>query len=305
MTKHAASRRNASFDGRACFHRASAKPDEDRVPAKGPRAREASRRASAENASRAARRAALDARFEALACAYLEDESVRSMAGFVQHGSVSTLAHCIAVAKASLALATRLKLRVNESDLVAGALLHDFYLYDWHDRATARPRHATRHPLYAAENAVRRFGVNARVEGIVAAHMWPLPPTRIPRTKEAWVVCIADKWCALAETAAARLPGAARACDARRPCTCGTRRLDGGRIADEGACDARPPRTRRARQEDRARSAGGRASDRGPRAAGDRMPGSEPPAANGPSAAGGRKPARDSLDAVSDEGRHP
>lgn len=305
MTKHAASRRGATLDGRACPYRASAKPDADRVPAKGPRAREAGRRASAENASCAARRAALDARFEALACAYLEDESVRSMAAFVQHGSVSTLAHCIAVAKTSLSLATRLKLRVNESDLVAGALLHDFYLYDWHDRATARPRHATRHPLYAAENAARRFGVNARVEGVIAAHMWPLPPTRIPRTKEAWVVCIADKWCALAETVAARLPGAARACDVRRSCACGTRRLDGGSIADEGACDTRRCRTPRARQDGCVRAAGGRAPDRGPRAAGERALDRGPSAADGPFAADGHGSARGPHGAASGEGCRP
>lgn len=298
MSKHAASRRSASFDGWSCSHRASAKPDADRVPAKGLRARATSRRAPVEISPRAA----LEARFEALARTYLEDESVRSMAGFVQHGSVSTLAHCIAVAKASLALATRLKLRIDESDLVVGALLHDFYLYDWHDRATARPHHATRHPLYAAENAVRRFGVNARIEGVIAAHMWPLPPTRIPRTKEAWVVCVADKWCALTEIVAARLPRALRACDARRLCACGTRRFDSACIADESACNARRSCMHRAPQDGCLRTAGGAASDCGPRVAGERVPGCDSPAADGSFAAGVHEPARVLHGAGSNEG---
>ena len=122
------------------------------------------------------------------------------MKGFCQHGAVSTYAHCLRVAHASLRLARALHLHVDEQDLVAAALLHDFYLYDWHDRTTSRPNHATRHPLYAAENARRVFGVDERVESAISTHMWPLPPGRVPASREAWIVCAADKWCSLDET---------------------------------------------------------------------------------------------------------
>lgn len=139
-------------------------------------------------------------RFNRLAAPYLDHPDVRRMNGFVQHGSTSTLAHCVRVARTSFLWAERLGIAVNERDLVAGALLHDFYLYDWHDRVTSRSHHATRHPLYAVENARRAFDVNDAVAHIISAHMWPLPPSRPPKSREAALVCVADKWCSLQET---------------------------------------------------------------------------------------------------------
>lgn len=148
--------------------------------------------------------------FQELAAPYLRDEQVQRMGAFVQHGSTSTLAHCVRVARTSLKLSRALHARVNEADLVAAALLHDFYLYDWHDRSTSRPKHATRHPLYAAHNARELLGVNDHVAAAIESHMWPLPPTRVPASREAWIICIADKWCSLAETVGDRA-GARRA----------------------------------------------------------------------------------------------
>lgn len=144
--------------------------------------------------------------FEALSQTLLQRAEVQQMANYTQHGHTTTLAHTVMVARASLTLARRLHLQVNEQNLVDGALLHDFYLYDWHDRTTSRPKHATMHPLYAADNAARLLQVNNQVRNIIETHMWPLPPTRAPRSKEAWVVCVADKWCSLKETLSARLP---------------------------------------------------------------------------------------------------
>lgn len=122
------------------------------------------------------------------------------MRGFTQHGDVSTYQHCVRVARTSLGIARALHLKVDDDCLETGALLHDFYLYDWHDRDSSRPHHATRHPLYAAENAASVFDVDPRVLDIIRTHMWPLPPTRVPASREAWIVCVADKWCSLQET---------------------------------------------------------------------------------------------------------
>jgi uncharacterized protein len=89
-------------------------------------------------------------------------------------------------------------MRVHEHELVRGALLHDYYLYDWHDPRNTG--HATQHPLRALRNAEEDFGLTERERNIIASHMWPLPPTRIPKCVEAWIVCAADKWCSLIET---------------------------------------------------------------------------------------------------------
>lgn len=149
----------------------------------------------------------IDVQFEAYATKWLARPEVQLMDSFVQHGTTSTLDHTKGVAHASLAFARALHLNVCEADLVAGALLHDFYLYDWHDRATSKPKHATQHPVYAAENARELLGVNAHVASIIETHMWPLPPSRVPKSTEAWIVTLADKYCSLKETIGDRLPG--------------------------------------------------------------------------------------------------
>lgn len=143
---------------------------------------------------------AQERRYMAYARPWLEQSEVQRMGAYIQHGNTTTLDHTQRVARASLALAEALHLKVDKADLVAGALLHDFYLYDWHDRTTSKPNHATKHSLYAAANARELLDVNARVASIIETHMWPLPPARVPASKEAWVVCAADKWCSLVET---------------------------------------------------------------------------------------------------------
>lgn len=149
----------------------------------------------------------IDKHYEAYAAKWLAQPAVQRMDTFVQHGTTSTLDHTKSVAHASLALARALHLNVCEADLVAGALLHDFYLYDWHDRSTSKPNHATKHPLYAAQNARELLGVNSHVASIIETHMWPLPPSRVPASTEAWIVTVADKWVSLKETIGGRLPG--------------------------------------------------------------------------------------------------
>ena len=127
-----------------------------------------------------------------------EKGQLELMGQFVQHGSVSTLAHVVRVAQTSLKMAGALKLNVSEQELVRGALLHDYYLYDWH--TTSNKGHAVNHPLIAARNAQHDYGLTPKERNIIEAHMWPLPPNRVPKSKEAWLVCAADKWCSLGET---------------------------------------------------------------------------------------------------------
>ena len=116
----------------------------------------------------------------------------------VQHGQVSTWEHCVRVAHASLAMARALRLRVSERELVRSALLHDYFLYDWHE--PGHVGHATQHPVFALRNAHEDFDLSPLEKNAIASHMWPLPPTRVPRSREAVLVCVADKWCSLAET---------------------------------------------------------------------------------------------------------
>ena len=149
-------------------------------------------------------------RYEKLAAPTLAAPRVRLMAGYVQHGQTSTLEHVAAVAYLSLALVRRLGLRCDESALVRGALLHDYYLYDWHDHDAAPDAwHGFTHPRHALRNAERDFPDLTDLErDIISHHMFPLVPSP-PRHVEALVVSLVDKACSTVEVFA-RQPWARR-----------------------------------------------------------------------------------------------
>ena len=129
------------------------------------------------------------------------DGRVRQMRRFTAHGKVSTYDHCCSVASLSSRINRVLKLHADEETLLKGALLHDYYLYDWHEEGDGSHKlHGFKHAGTAARNARRDFGIDARTEHVIRSHMWPLNVSRIPHSREAWVVCVADKCVSLRET---------------------------------------------------------------------------------------------------------
>ena len=125
------------------------------------------------------------------------------MKQFIQHGDTSVFNHCIAVAKYSLLISyfleRTLKINIDKDSLVRGALLHDYFLYDWHVKGAAEGLHGFTHPGVAMRNADRDFGLNDVEKDIIKKHMFPLTPFP-PMHRESFIVSLADKWCALAET---------------------------------------------------------------------------------------------------------
>jgi len=117
----------------------------------------------------------------------------------MQHGSVSVFEHSVCVALVCLWLVHRLHLKVNQRALVRGALLHDYFLYDWHTPDPAHRLHGFRHAGTALRNADRDFELNDTERDMIKKHMFPLNPA-LPRFKETAVLCLADKYCALRET---------------------------------------------------------------------------------------------------------
>lgn len=126
---------------------------------------------------------------------------LRAESQYISHGTTSLLEHSIDVAEEALHIVDRLHLRVDEEALIRGALLHDYYLYDWHDSQRAPSWHGFKHPYIALRNARKDFDLNAIEEDIIRRHMFPLTPIP-PMHLEAWVVCMADKYCAAGETTA-------------------------------------------------------------------------------------------------------
>ena len=117
----------------------------------------------------------------------------------IQHGSTTVFAHCVKVACFSLFLANKLRISVDTHALLRGALLHDYFLYDWHEKNAGHRFHGFTHPATALKNAQEDFMLTPVEKDIIARHMFPLCPIP-PRCREAWLVCAADKYCALLET---------------------------------------------------------------------------------------------------------
>ena len=135
--------------------------------------------------------------------ALIREAGLSRCAAFVQHGDTSCLLHCVAVAFYSALLLDALRIRYDRRSLIRGALLHDLFLCDGHEKGGGHRLHGFTHPGAALRNA-RRFLALSRVEQeIIRRHMWPLTLVP-PRCREAWLVCLADKLCSLRETARMR-----------------------------------------------------------------------------------------------------
>ena len=127
----------------------------------------------------------------------LKNPSIHEMKKYIQHSDISTFRHCLRVAKKSLLLARSLKLDVDREALIRGAMLHDYFLYDWHTQGDHL--HGYHHPHIASKNASRDFNLNEKEKNIIESHMWPLTLFHLPKSKEAALVCIADKLCSAGE----------------------------------------------------------------------------------------------------------
>ena len=136
-----------------------------------------------------------------------EHERVLRMRTFIQHGKITTYGHCFRVAAMSYKINKLFRLKSDEKALIRGAFLHDYFLYDWHKKKAKFRNlkeffrlHGFMHPSYAAANTKRDFGIGDKEENIIKSHMWPLTVTKVPRCREAVIVCIADKLTSATET---------------------------------------------------------------------------------------------------------
>jgi uncharacterized protein len=132
----------------------------------------------------------------------LRSQNFQSTKGCIQHGDMTVNQHCFNVAKVSIAISEKLHIRCEKEQMIRGALLHDYFLYDWHVGDARKPRnlHGFYHPGIALQNASRDYDLTPRERDIIEKHMWPLTLTKIPRCREAWIVTSADKWCSFLET---------------------------------------------------------------------------------------------------------
>ncbi|MDR1096134.1 MAG: HD domain-containing protein [Spirochaetaceae bacterium] len=134
------------------------------------------------------------------------EEATRDIAGsdvflqtkkYIQHGNISVYEHSLEVARICTKLSRFWKVKDRRS-MVRAAILHDFFLYDWHDEW--KLTHGFTHPAEAAENARKYFHISDKEYSLIRSHMWPFTLLHPPRYKEGWLICMADKIVALHET---------------------------------------------------------------------------------------------------------
>ncbi len=136
--------------------------------------------------------------FSALAAPVVGGAHFGDTHAYIQHGNTSVFWHSVAVAYYSDRLAARLRLRVHRAQMIRGALLHDYFLYDWHRKEEGHRLHGFYHARTALENAVRDYALGEIERDIIRKHMFPLT-LYPPRYRESVIVCLVDKACSLYE----------------------------------------------------------------------------------------------------------
>lgn len=134
---------------------------------------------------------------------YITDTNILMMRNFNQHRGLSTYDHSIHVAVVSAVMAENLRLSEKSIQrIITGAILHDYYLYDYHNgRKTGSSWHCWTHPRTALKNASKDFDLDRIEKNIIRSHMFPATLLHIPVHKESWIVSMADKYCTLKEFA--------------------------------------------------------------------------------------------------------
>lgn len=115
---------------------------------------------------------------------------------FTHHHSTTRYQHCLNVAWYTFIWAKALGL--NYKSAARGAMLHDFFLYDWHTQQPVPGRHTEVHPMMALQTASRYFKLDDVMFDCILHHMWPNAKER-PTTPEGFLVTVADKYCASIE----------------------------------------------------------------------------------------------------------
>lgn len=133
-----------------------------------------------------------DILFNHLSAPVMKTGHLNQLKEYKQHGKCTCYDHSVAVAKTALFWSMILPFRFKQKQLVRGALLHDYFLYDWH-KVKLEKLHGFHHPHIAVENARRDFKITKIEENIIKRHMFPLTPVP-PRYRESVLVTLSDKY---------------------------------------------------------------------------------------------------------------
>jgi uncharacterized protein len=127
-----------------------------------------------------------------------DNYNVLALKDHVQHQNSSRYAHCEEVAFYTYLICKKLKL--DYISAARGAMLHDFYFYNWRNKNVEGQKkfHLLRHPRIALNNALDIFELNELEKDIILKHMWPVTIVP-PKFMEGIIVTLVDKYCATKE----------------------------------------------------------------------------------------------------------
>ena len=138
-------------------------------------------------------------RLESIYHAFLNDEKILRMKDISMHRGSNCYLHSFKVAKKAI------KKSLNRKDVklevvLLGAILHDYYLYDWRKDRSKLKKHGKNHPSVAINNAVKDFDISEEVKKVIKSHMWPINIKDYPKSKEAKIVSVSDKAVTIGES---------------------------------------------------------------------------------------------------------
>ena len=131
-------------------------------------------------------------KLENLYQSFLNDEKILRMKDISMHRGSNCYIHSFKVAKKAIKKSINKK-NINLEVVLIGAILHDYYLYDWRQDRSKLKKHAKNHPGIAINNAINDFDISDDVKTVIKTHMWPINIKAFPNTKEAKVVSLSDK----------------------------------------------------------------------------------------------------------------
>ena len=135
---------------------------------------------------------------------YLNNKNIKKMDDIQMHRGSSCYIHSFRVAKRAVQIATSTKRKYNLKNILVGAILHDYYLYDWRTNKALLKKHGKRHPFVANENAKKDFDISPEISEIILSHMWPLTLKYYPHSREAKLVNYVDDITATKEALTSR-----------------------------------------------------------------------------------------------------
>ena len=139
-------------------------------------------------------------KLESIYQSFLNDEKILRMKEFSMHRGSNCYEHTFKVVKRAIHhVEISSKKNINPEVVLVGAILHDYYLYDWRVDRSKLKGHAKHHVQIALENACKDFDISKEVKEVIGTHMWPINIKNYPKSREAKIVSINDKMVALCE----------------------------------------------------------------------------------------------------------